>query len=525
LAYGLPRFRQVLLLLLAALVGFPINISSPTALAGPQIASDMMDNMSMPGMKNTGDAKQSSTAAQKAANQSSSTIREQNMGSAADRSNTFDPNATDLKRPRWNARLEFNVVGEPTHNQDQPPLSLQDLKKFAQDNNPTLIQARAQIDGEKGKALQAGLFPNPAIAYNGDLMGLRAAGAGEWQGGLLQQDVILGGKLRFSRLKYLARADAARQQAQAQAYRVANDVTMHYFRTLAALERLRMQNEFLKSTRDRWITVREMLNLGQANQADKHFANVALEEQNLKVLEAENDLSLAWENLTSAVGTDLPYRKLGGTLESTPQDLEWQTLLDRLMKDSPQLKEAREKLRSDEITVRRERRQKIPNLALQGGGGYDQLDGGFAARANLGVTNIPLFDRNQGTVQQALADLSRQRAQIKLIELQLRCALAKEYAKYTTASQHVEAYKKVIIPESQSRYSLLLKSYADTRVDWPEVLEAQRDYLRQRLCYIDHLLALRESETVLNGFLLTGALEAPPGVTPPGHIDATPKPR
>ncbi|MBX9696340.1 MAG: hypothetical protein K2Z81_28390 [Cyanobacteria bacterium] len=82
--------------------------------------------------------------------------------------------------------------------------------------------------------------------------------------------------------------------------------------------------------------------------------------------------------------------------------------------------EAKAKLRSDEITLKREKRQKIPDVVLSGGGGYDQLDKGFAARANLEVVNIPLFDRNQGTVQQAMADLSRQRAQVQLVEMPLQ---------------------------------------------------------------------------------------------------------
>jgi cobalt-zinc-cadmium efflux system outer membrane protein len=425
---------------------------------------------------------------------------------------------------RKNARIEFNLAGDPA-NASSPPLSLPDIEKLANAHNPTLVQAKAQIKGEKGKALQAGIFPNPMAGYSGQLMGIPNNGAGEYQGGLICQDIILGGKLRLSRQKYLARAEAAEYQANAQSFKVLNDVKVYYYRTLAAVEMLKMQNELLKSNRDRWLTVNEMFNLGEANQADRHLANANLAEQRLRVQEAENELQFAWENVTAAMGVEMPYRRLSGTLEGESTFLDWQMLLTRLINQSPQLGEARAKLKSDEITLRREKVQKIPNLTLGGGYGYDQLDRAGAAMAILNVTNIPLFNRNQGTVLQAEADLSRQQAQVKLVELQLRRQLADVYRIYLTALQHVTTYKKIILPELGKRYELMLTSYKDLRTDWPAVLETQRDFFRERLSYINHLKEWRESEIALNGFMLTGALEPPPGITPAGHIDATPTPR
>jgi outer membrane protein TolC len=433
---------------------------------------------------------------------------------------TIDPAPPQLRR---DLRLEFNVYGDPTDS--QPPLSLPDLQKLATENNPTLIQARAQVQGELGKAKQAGLYMNPSLGYAGDLLGLPAAGAGEWQGAVVEQEIILGGKLKLSRQKYLARVDAVKQQEKAQSFKVANDVQLNYYRVLGAVQRLKMQHELWKSMHDHWLTVAEMSNLGQANEADRHLANATQEEQRLNVLESENELMYAWENLVAVVGTNMPYRRLDGELDGDPQMIGWQRLVDRLINDGPQMGEARAKLRSDEITLKRELRQKIPDVVLSGGAGYDQLDKGFAARANAALVNIPLFDRNQGTVQQARADLDRQKAQVKLVELQLRRKLAHLFREYITAIQHVQVYKQVILPELQARYATMLKSYEDTRADWPAVLDTQRDFFEKRLAFIHHLETWREHEVLLNGFLLTGGLDAPEGITPPGHIDATPKPR
>ncbi|MFX5693011.1 TolC family protein, partial [Acinetobacter baumannii] len=89
-------------------------------------------------------------------------------------------------------------------------------------------------------------------------------------------------------------------QAQGQGYKVANEVRIHYYEVLAAIEKLRLENELLKSMKDHWLTVHEMLNVGQATGADRTLANATIEEQHLKVMESENRLQLAWENLTSS---------------------------------------------------------------------------------------------------------------------------------------------------------------------------------------------------------------------------------
>ncbi len=413
----------------------------------------------------------------------------------------------------------------PAPSADQ--LSLADLEKLAEQHNPTLVQARAQIEGESGQALQAGLYPNPGITYNGDLMGLPGPGngAGEFQGGIVQQEIILGGKLKLSREKYKARTEAARRQYDAQKFRVSNDVKINYYHALGALERLKMQKELLKTHQDRWLTISEMINLGEANIADGHKANVMLEQQKLKVKEAENDLNCTWQELTTSVGVDLPYRQLTGSLDGDAQDIGWEPTLKRLIQNSPEMAQAKEKLKSDEITLKREKRQWIPNLVLSGGAGFDPLDKGFASKANFNIVGLPLFDRNQGTVQQAQADLSRQHAQVALTELQLRRTLAQQYRNYLTAVQHVQAYKSVILPESEKRYVALLNGYRNTRTDWPTVLEAQKDFFDHRLAFIHDLVEWREAETAINGFVLSGALVPPAGVNPPGHIDAVSKPR
>jgi cobalt-zinc-cadmium efflux system outer membrane protein len=93
------------------------------------------------------------------------------------------------------------VYAAPAHG--APPnetvtFTLSDLEQIAFQRNPILAQAAAQIAASRGAALEAGLYPNPIIGYEGEQIGA----AGELQGGFVQQTIVTAGKLRLSRAKY-----------------------------------------------------------------------------------------------------------------------------------------------------------------------------------------------------------------------------------------------------------------------------------------------------------------------------------
>ena len=131
--------------------------------------------------------------------------------------------------------------------------NLMQLKQLAREHNPTLRQALDQVKGEEGKALQAGLWPNPTIGYLGEQIGLKGT-AGEYQGGYLQQRIVLGGKLGLSQQKYEARADAARNYVEAQRLRVENDVETSFYEAFGADVKLQIYDELLGMAKDEYKT-------------------------------------------------------------------------------------------------------------------------------------------------------------------------------------------------------------------------------------------------------------------------------
>jgi outer membrane protein TolC len=415
------------------------------------------------------------------------------------------------------------IAANAAHAPHGEPLTLETLETLACQNNPTLLQAQGQIQGELGKAIQAGLWPNPTLSYVQEQIGVSGT-PGEFAGGTVKQRVVTGRKLDLSRAKYLARTQAAEWHALEQQYRVLNDVRMHYFRARGHFELVEIHRDLLKSADDNVLTVREQFNVGQATRAQVHMANVALQRARLDLLKSENDYRQAFETLASVVGVDLPLTPLATPLDGDLTPIDYDEALSHLVVQSPQLQAARSKLESDRITIRRELVQPIPDLVVEGGVGRNFEADGTVAMARLGI-EVPIFDWNQGTIRQAEADYARQQGEVRRLELVLKKELAKTYRDYLTALQYAENYANVILPEARSAYELQLRSYQEDRIDWSEVLRTQEDYFMLRAEYVRNLITWRESEILITGFLLHGGLMAPTTPSPSGHIDSLPKPR
>lgn len=419
-------------------------------------------------------------------------------------------------------------LDRPSTSTSQSTYQLDDLLALATSNNPTIVQARLHISSELGKALQAGLYPNPVFSYEGEQIFLDVEGdkdsPGEFQGGVLQQRFVTAGKLRLSREKYLRRAHVSEHLAMVQQFRVCNDVRVHFYRALAASETLTIRRELMKTAEDGAVTAQESYNMGQARRPEVRRANVMLQRARLDLLKAENSYNEEFRRLVSLVGASLDYGALSGELLPQCPPLSFDEALARLLAESPEVAAARAKLAVDRASIERERVEWVPDVVVRGGTGYN-----FDAKETTAVAGvsleIPFYDRNQGTIRQARADYARQRREIERVELDLRNRLAITYQQYITGLQHAAEYERMILPELKAAYGELLQSYKENRVDWPDVLMAQHDYFDARLTQVENLLHARTQEVLIYGYLLHDGLMAAQGIVPPGHIDAVPKPR
>ena len=403
-------------------------------------------------------------------------------------------------------------------------LSLADLEAMALQHNPTLAQAAALIGISQGRALQAGLYPNPTIGYTSEQIGVEGT-AGELQGGFLQQEIVTAGKLRLSRAKYQQEAYQAQVQAMAQQLRVVNGIRMAFYEVLAAQRLIDLHRELLQNAEDAVRTTEELFNVGQANEPDLLQAQIEAEQARVDLGNAEKRYRRDWQHLVNLIGVPtLAPAPLDGMLEPEGPPLDAEQALSTVLQESPELQFNRAEVVRDRITVQRERVEPIPNVVARFVGGKNFESGDDVFGAQIGFS-LPIFDRNQGTICQAQAELARAQADVVRLELALRTRFADAYNRYATAWDLARSYQETSLPKAQRAYELYQDYFRQRRATWPQVLVAERAYVQYQREYIDTLVTLRRAEVEINGLLAVDGLTQPPSPTPQGHISSTPRPR
>lgn len=404
-------------------------------------------------------------------------------------------------------------------------LNLADLEQTALAHNPTLVQAGAQVCISRGQAIQAGLLPNPQIGYVADKIGV-AGSAGEMQGMFIEQEIVTGHKLQLSRAKFMQETREAEWQVMAQRYRVLHGVRIAYYNVLAQQRRREIRKQLQQNSAEAATTLAELINVGQANQSDLLQAQIESTRATANLQKAERQLQANWEELAAVVGvSELQQAALTGELDlEDAKPLDRDTALANLLAGSPELRVAEAEVARDRIAVQREYVESTPNLNVRAETGYDFATRDTVAGVQLGV-RLPVFDKNQGTIMQARAELMRAQADVNRIELTLRRRFAQTFAEYESALILAKSYHVEILPKAENAYQLYTESFQKRRAAWPQVLDAQRQYYQLYDDYLDNLVAARQAEAQFATFFLEDGLSQPPSPTPEGHRDSTPKPR
>ena len=400
-------------------------------------------------------------------------------------------------------------------------LTLEQLEQMATAHNPTLAQAQAGIRAAQGRVRQAGLWPNPTIGYTGSEIRGGSFGGGE-QGFFVQQQVLLGGKLRLSQNVFKQEQKQAEAEADEQHLRVENGVRIAFYQSLAAQQMVELRQKLNDLAKDALQTTQQLFNVGQADQPDALQAEVEADEAELALVSARQEQQRAWSVLAATVGqAQLPLTRLQGDLENAP-NLDPQQTVETILRDSPAVKIAQLDVTRAEAETSRARREPVPDITLRAGyqrsGELLEPTGkpvGGIGFAEAGI-NIPLFNRNQGNIAAARADTDRAQREVERVALVLRQQAAPLIQSYATSRAIADRYRTQTLPSAQKAYELYLAKYHQGGAAYPQVLIAQRTFFRLQAAYVNALENVWINASALQGLLLTDGLDQP---SAPGTIN------
>ncbi len=262
------------------------------------------------------------------------------------------------------------------------------------------------------------------MGYQGEQIRGGSFHGGE-QGGFVQQTIVLGGKLRLRQQVYEQQHKVDETEIEEQRLNITGAVRVQFYTALAQLRTVELRRQLLQVAMDAATTAHQLANVGQADAPDVLQSEVEAEQAKLNFASAQRQYIQGFRQLVALAGSpDLPLARLNGDLEKTPE-IDADHLLQTLVEQSPSVKRAQQEVSRAEAVLQLNEREAIPDLSLRAGEqqNFEELPGitkAVGAQSFATATiQIPLFNRNQGNVEAAKAELERDEQEVVRIKLAL----------------------------------------------------------------------------------------------------------
>jgi outer membrane protein, heavy metal efflux system len=407
-------------------------------------------------------------------------------------------------------------LGRPQEQAKDKLFTLENALSLAAKFNPTLLQAEAQIRAAKARIQQAGLYPNPTVGYAGDEIRGGSIAGGK-QGFFAQQTIVTGGKLSKSRAVYEQESRVAELEAEEQKTRVETAVKIAFYRVLAAQEVLELRRDLSQIALQYQESQQDLTRTGQVDESEKLETDIEVQRVHLAAFEQENVVREEWRRLSAVIGQpNLPQSTVAGDLENGWPQIDEEQILQTIALQSPAIRIADAAASRASSEILRAKSQVIPDLSLLGGLEYNNEplgptpphSIGWEGFAEVGV-QLPIFNRNQGNIAEAGAELDRANLEKQRIQLVLQARAASIVDEYATAKVIAAQYRESILPAAKKANQLLTEKYGQMLAAYPRMLEARRKNFQLELEYVRTLQTVWTTSLALQGFLLTDGLEAP----------------
>jgi outer membrane protein len=321
---------------------------------------------------------------------------------------------------------------------DARPISLDEAVRLAQQNQPSVVQARNSIRTSEStiRTTLFGYLPQLSISSSASQRGGTTIVQGvplpfsgnPWsysQGLQFGSVVVFDGLQRWNNFRTAqANRDAAEVNVTAQNYAVALNVKTAYYNVLTALEQraaaLRQQEQAQQQLR----VATAKMNAGSATRTDSLSAAIAVGQARQAILNAENSVRNANAQLTRYVATAFTVTAVADTSEITPIGTDEATLLQMAIA-GPAVTSATASLAAAQASRRASWALYLPTLSVSGSYGktpptsanfrFGGGEGASTTSQNLSFSlNFPIWDRYSREAQQVTARVNLENAEANL---------------------------------------------------------------------------------------------------------------
>ncbi len=380
---------------------------------------------------------------------------------------------------------------------EEKAVTLQQIITIAKEQNRELKALREEKGiGEAGR-IRAGLHPNPVLEIDG-ATGAMTGSSGENRLAVgVSQEFLLGGK----RAKRLAVSDAEllrfdNRFKDAERQLIAEIKTGYY--DLLLVEGRRDLADKSRALNNQLLQIaRERFGAGEIAELDVNLARVETARSAGKSIEVERELVPLQQRLLALMGASFSENlKLAAPTETKPIAAQLAELKAQALANRPDLQAVAAEKNKGEAEVALAEAERVPNVTAGVGigwersvtslGGLEERKSDYLIGLKLSVP-IPVFDRNQAGIKEALAKKSSAEFRQQFIRQNIEREVESAYWRLNSAEKSLNIYAKEIIPQLTENLKLVQEAYRLGEAGILAVIEEQKKFIEVNDGYLTAL--------------------------------------
>ena len=423
-------------------------------------------------------------------------------------SRTNIPSTSGIQRTAFQQPVDANPI--PIANSIDPIPStstvgnpgLPELLQITMLNHPRLSQVTWAVESARGRAQQAGLYPNPTISLIADELGDRQGPGGILSLPNLSQEIVRGGKLKLSQAAAMKEVDQATWDIVVERYRLFTDVRRNYVEVVTLQRRVEVLQDLITLAEQSVLNAEKLLKAKEGSELDVIQLEVDRERYRAELESTQRAIPAAFRRLAASTGmNDLPETRLPGDLEVPLPQYDLEKVKSYVMAVHPEVKVAQTGIERAKLLVRRAEVEPIPNITI--GASYVRQNQNKSNDYSLSASMpIPVWNKNEGNIRSARAQLNEAMQESLRVQTDLSGRVASSFTMYTSARARSEKYKTAILPKAAKSLELARKAYLGGQFEYLRVLQSQRAVAEAQLEYLRSLGEMWRAASEIAGLTL-----------------------
>ncbi len=378
--------------------------------------------------------------------------------------------------------------------------------------SPKLRIAASEIESADGLRTQSSLLPNPVASWSVE----NVWGNRNWHGWEsadsryeLGQLIELGGKRGFRMQTAKFQYYAAQAGFDARQLSLLNRLLKLFTLVAAAQENLDVTSDQVKVAEEVYKTVLAKVEAGKVSLIQQNKAEIALSTAQINFEKAKAEFVKSKERISVLWGAMCPdFDRVYYPFYEVDFPTPFEKCLSDL-RENPQLLRSQMDYMAAHQNLHLEKSRAIPDVTVTLGCKVVRDPGGDFGNSGSGTSSksftdrgmilgasipLPIFNRNQGNVESARAQVNKARDLYVDLELALENKLKISHVELVRAYNEAEKIRSTVLKSAVQSFELAQEGYKEGKFEYLDMLDSQKTLFEVKERYIQSLLNYHQSQ-------------------------------